>query len=296
VLAARGQIVRKETLSSTVWGSKEALDESVSRTVYRLRVARHAAGGPEVVETVYNSGFRVTVPVRESKAKESYSLIAITRAQRPHAISALMSAREFMARRSPNDIEAAVGAAQLAIQFDPGFAAAWTLLAEIRIFQATRCLRPPREAGWIAQEAAHRALDIDANAFPALAIRGWALQAALETAQDLARRFATTDNAQGIASIVCAVNGLLGEATACGWKAMELAPHTPARHVPLAHAPAYLALGDREKAIALLKEASERGMPQFAWTRDDPRLDSLHGDPVVEQLWSTIWTGPKLAA
>jgi len=31
-------------------------------------------------------------------------------------------------------------------------------------------------------------------------------------------------------------------------------------------------------------------MPQFAWTRDDPRLAALKGDPVVERLWSSAWS------
>jgi tetratricopeptide (TPR) repeat protein len=376
-----------------VWGNTDLSDESISRTVYRLRAALHASGGPEVVETVYNSGFRVTVPIRESMAEESSALSAMTYSTRPHAISALMSAREFVARRTPKDIEAAASAAQLAIKMDSTFSAAWAMLAEVRVFQATRSLRPPREAGWLAKEAAQRAMDTDPYSTSALAIRGWvrvmidrdcaagltdldraidqepdywvsnllrgwALQAtgrneeavammrralelnavghsvnailalfmlfagrttdALASALDLSKRFPTIDSAQGIAAIVASVNGLHEEAVAFGWKAMELAPHTPAMHVPLAYAlafagrhdeaykvlgvieasklplpsagmaPAYLALGERSKAIALLKDASERGIPQFAWTRDDPRLTALHGDPEVEFLWSRI--------
>lgn len=393
LLAAHGQIVRKEALWANVWGNTDLSDESISRTVYRLRAALHASGGPEVVETVYNSGFRVTVPIRESMADESTALSAMTQSARPHAISALMSAREFVARRTPDDVEAAASAAQLAINLDSTFSAAWAMLAEVRVFQATRSLRPPREAGWLAKEAAQRSMDTDPDSTAALAIRGWVrvmidrdcatgladldraidqdpdywvnnllrgwgLQAvgrteeavammrralelnavghsvnailalfllfagrnaeALESALDLSKRFPTIDNAQGIAAIVASVNGLHDEAIAFGWKAMELAPHTPAMHVPLAYAlafsgrheeahkvlreieasklplpsagmaSAYLALGDRNKAIALLKDACERGIPQFAWTRDDPRLTALHGDPEAERLWSRI--------
>jgi hypothetical protein len=61
-------------------------------------------------------------------------------------------------------------------------------------------------------------------------------------------------------------------------------------------APVYLALGERDRAIALLQDASERGIPQFASTRDDPRLASLHGDPVVEAVWSRIWTRQLMTA
>lgn len=394
LLAARGQIVRKEDLMVKVWGTNETSDESISRTVYRLRVAMQSSGGPEVVETVYNSGFRVTVPIREATMKESSSLNSLTHSLRPNAIAALISAREFLARQSVEDIEAAANAVRLAISLDPSFSAAWATLAEIRIFQAIRSLRPPREAGWLAKEAAQTALNIDPQSASAMSIlgwvrvlidqdcerglddldraiaidpdywvanmlRGWALQAAgrneesvqmmrralelnsvshavnsilalylmlagkhtegLEVAIELAKRFPTVDNSQGIASMLASVNGMHDEAVAFGWKAMELAPHTPLMHTPLAYAlafagrhdesrnvlaaieesnlpqptasiaPVYLALGERDKAIALLQDAGERGVPQFAWTRDDPRLASLRGDPAVERIWARIW-------
>lgn len=401
LLAARGQVVRKDELVAKVWGINEASDESISRTVYRLRVAMQSSGGAEVVETVYNSGFRITVPIRVSSLDESSSLNALTQSLRPNAVAALISAREFIARRSADDIEAAANAARFAINVDPSFSAAWSTLAEIRVFQATRSLRPPREAGWLGKEAAQSALDIDPESASALAIRGWirvmidhdnergiedldrsvandpdfwvgnllrgwAMQAAgrhseavtmmrkaldlnsvghsvnsilalylmfageldeaLKVALDLAKRFPTIDNAQANACILSSVHGLHEEAVAFGWRAMDLSPNTPIMHAPLAYAlanagrheeargvlraveesklpepsaataPVYLALGERDKAIEKLMDACERGIPQFAWTRDDPRMAALRGDPVVEKIWSQIWPENLVAA
>jgi DNA-binding winged helix-turn-helix (wHTH) protein/Flp pilus assembly protein TadD len=401
LLAARGQVVRKDELVAKVWGINEASDESISRTVYRLRVAMQSSGGAEVVETVYNSGFRITVPIRVSSMDESSSLNALTQSLRPNAVAALISAREFIARRSADDIEAAANAARFAISVDPSFSAAWSTLAEIRVFQATRSLRPPREAGWLGKEAAQAALDIDPESASALAIRGWirvmidhdcergiedldrsiandpdfwvgnllrgwAMQAAgrhseavymmrraldlnsvghsvnsilalylmfagemdeaLQVALDLAKRFPTIDNAQANACILSSIHGLHEEAVAFGWRAMDLSPNTPIMHTPLAYALAfagrhdesrgvlraieesklpeptastaavYLALGERDKAIEKLMDASERGIPQFAWTRDDPRFAALKGDPVVERIWSGVWQEKLVAA
>lgn len=401
LLAARGQIVRKSELAVKIWRVDQASDESISRTVYRLRTAMQSSGGPEVVETVYNSGFRITVPIRASSLNESASIQTITHSQHPNAIATLISAREFIARRSADDLEAAAHAARFAISVDPTFAAAWSTLAEIRVFQATRSLRPPREAGWLGKEAVQSALHIDPESASALAIRGWirvmidhdhaggmedldrsiandrnlwmgnllrgwAMQAAgrhadavhmmrraldlnpvghsvnsilalylmfagqtdeaLQTALDLAKRFPTIDNAQANACILSSVHGLHEEAIAYGGRALNLSPNTPIMHTPLAYAlafagrhdearsvlrtveesrlpepsaataPVYLALGERDKAIEKLTDACERGIPQFSWTRDDPRLASLKGDPAVEKLWSHIWPDHLIAA
>jgi len=390
LVSLRGKVVGKDELVAKVWGGNETSDESISRTVYRLRIAMQGSGGPEVVETVYNAGFRISAPVRVGSMEASPTLNAITQSGRPGAVCALLSAREFLARRTAQDVDAAAQAARKAISLDPGFAAAWSMLAEIRVFQAQRLLRPPREAGWLALQAAHGALASDPHAAPALAVRGWtrvlvehagnsgladldwalglddecalvhrlrgaALQAlgqnesavammrralelnpvcpsanatlayylllaakadeALVEARALARRFATIDSAQAIASVVCSVHGLHPEALAYGRRARELAPDTPAMHAALGSALAhagqkaqardvlsaiedarlpqpsaccaaiYLALNEREHAVALLLDAYERGLAQFACARDDPRYHALRGDPVLEPLW-----------
>jgi Flp pilus assembly protein TadD len=141
----------------------------------------------------------------------------------------------------------------------------------------------------------------------------------LRVAVDLAQQFPTIDDAQANACSVHSAHGLHKEAIDYGWKAHALSPRTPSLHTPLAYAMAaaghydearnllqaiensgfpepsadtaavYLALGERERAIAKLVDACERGVPQFSWTRSDPRLASLKGDPTVEQLWSSAW-------
>ncbi len=398
LLSARGQVVRKEALISAVWAGQDASDESVSRTVYRLRVVMQKSGGPDVIETVYNMGFRVRVPVRVSRVEHSTALGTMRLSHRPRAVTALMSAREFLARRSAADIETAAQATRIAITLDPHFSAAWATLAEIRIFQAIRCLRPPREAGWLARQAADTALESDPDSAAATACRGWVIamveqdvarglkdldraveldpeywgsyvwrawalqaarrpgeaismilratelnplghgihallaqfqllagetQAAQASARELAQRFGTIDSAQSIACEVMGSTGLFDEAIGFGLKAAALeAP--PALLAPLAYAyaasgqaalarkylqdieaaplptpsaslaPVYLALGDAATAEAQLLDAWERGVPQLAWSRDDPRLADLHSRSSLRPVWASI--APPLPA
>ena len=84
-----------------------------------------------------------------------------------------MSTREFLARQSVEDIEAAANAVRLAISLDPSSSAAWSTLAEIRVIQARFSLRPLREAGWLAKEAAQTAFSFYLHSASALAILGW---------------------------------------------------------------------------------------------------------------------------
>ena len=392
LLGARGQVVRKEDLIGVVWAGQDASDESVSRTVYRLRVVMQKSGGPDVIETVYNMGFRLRVPVRVSRIEHATALGTMRLSHRPRAVTALMSAREFLARQSAADIELAAQATRIAITLDPHFSAAWATLAEIRICQAIRSLRPPREAGWLARQAADTALESDPDSAAATACRGWViamveqdvprglkdldraieldpeywgsfvwrawvlqaarrsgdavlmiqratelnplghgihallaqfqwlagdLDAAQASARELADRFATLDSAQAIACEVLGGCGRLDEAIGFGQRAAALqAP--PALLAPLAYAyaasgqeslarqclqaienaplptpsaalaPVYLALGDAATAEARLLDAWERGIPQLAWCRDDPRLGEVRNRPTLRPLWASI--------
>ena len=55
---AHGQIVRKEDLMVKVWGTNETSDESISRTVYRLRVAMQSSGGPAFAGPPFFASFQ----------------------------------------------------------------------------------------------------------------------------------------------------------------------------------------------------------------------------------------------
>jgi hypothetical protein len=49
-------------------------------------------------------------------------------------------------------------------------------------------------------------------------------------------------------------------------------------------------------AIQRILDAGERGLPQFAWTQDDPRLAALRHEPPVQAAWRKLWPDQPLAA
>jgi DNA-binding winged helix-turn-helix (wHTH) protein/Flp pilus assembly protein TadD len=173
LLEARGRTLSKDDLIRGVWAGADVSDASIFRSVYKLRLAMGRAGGPELVATVYGTGFRIAAPIEVVQTVRSSTVAAITRTAESAAVHALISARELYGRRAPGDLDAAARAVQHALHLDPEYAAAWAMLAEIRAMQVARCLVEPREAARLARVAVHHALLIDPDCAPALAIRGW---------------------------------------------------------------------------------------------------------------------------
>jgi DNA-binding winged helix-turn-helix (wHTH) protein/Tfp pilus assembly protein PilF len=132
-------------------------------------------------------------------------------------------------------------------------------------------------------------------------------EAAWQAAKESVARFPAADTIQLAASQIASSLGLHDEAIEAGRCAMQLAPDTPALHTALASAlafagrreealslvraiersgmplpaarlaPAWLALGDRDRARAVLELSREQGEPQFAYALYDPRLAELRG-------------------
>jgi tetratricopeptide (TPR) repeat protein len=148
-------------------------------------------------------------------------------------------------------------------------------------------------------------------------------EAALIEARAAVDRFPEVEISHMMLSIVASGIGLHEEAEAAGRRAMELAPDTPLVHTALAcalarggrtaeathlvetieahgiaaHCPwlatAYLALGQRNRAIDVLARAREVGSPQFVYAFVDPRLAELVGDPVFERLRPVVSTSTR---
>ena len=176
LLRSAGKTVSKDDVVRDVWRGGVASDESISRAVYRLRLAMQAAGGPPVVTTVYNGGFRISAVIHERLREPGSSVAELMLSRQAHRVlPMIISGREFAARLSPQDISNALRAANAAALADPGYVPAWVAIAEFHVLQAIRSALAPRLAGQLALAAAHHALELNADCGPALAIRGWVL-------------------------------------------------------------------------------------------------------------------------
>jgi DNA-binding winged helix-turn-helix (wHTH) protein len=170
---AEGRVVTRDELAASVWPGVDVSDDSIARAVSRLRRALQAAGGEDVVETLYGEGFRVGVPVQRVRPGDLSTAQGVAQSHEPAAIEALLTARELAARRGPADLEAAVACVTRALDLDPDFVSAWSALAEVRAQQVGRNLVPGIVGGPWVIAAAERALALNPRCAPALALRGW---------------------------------------------------------------------------------------------------------------------------
>jgi len=173
LVQAEGRVVSRDEVAACVWPGVEVSDDSIARAVSRLRRALLAAGGKDVVETLYGQGFRLTVPIQRLRPGHLATAQGVAQSHEPAAIEALLTARELAARRGPADLEAAVACVTRALDLDPTFVSAWSTLAELRAQQVGRNLLPGNVGGPWVIAAAERALRLDPACAPALALRGW---------------------------------------------------------------------------------------------------------------------------
>lgn len=173
LIDADGRTVTKEEILDDVWRGRLVTEDSISQAVRRLRSALGAQGGHGIIQTVYGRGFRLAVSVRPHALEPAPVHGAFEPSKDLEATASLAAAWEQAARRSPRELDAALEAARLALQRDPGYLAAWCGLATFHVLRAARMVVAPREAGSAALLAAQRALELHESCAPALALRGW---------------------------------------------------------------------------------------------------------------------------
>jgi len=378
LLEADGRVVSKNDIAEHVWRGRAVSDESIAQSFRRIRAALAASPSIKIVQTIYGAGARIGVPIH--RQIDAGSSAPNRGSRRIDAEALLTSAREVSATRTPASLAVAIEATRRALDVDPDFIAAWCALAEFELIGLIRSISEPRHAARRAADAANRALILDRECVPAMAIRGfiaatvegnvaagrddleralridsgywvarglhaWVLlvdarpleavaevrtalelnpfaswfcgmypqyllfagerEAAIAAGREAIRRFPAIDHGYFATSQIASALDLHAEAIATGRKAMELSPETPQLHTSLACAlaragkrtealalmraieranfplpaiwlvPAWLALGERKRALAMLALARDQGAPQYVYARYDPRMAQL---------------------
>jgi len=173
LLARRGAPVSRHEYAQAAWRGGDASDESIARSIYLLRRALGCSDRAEVLETIHGFGYRISAEIREVRPDTPSTAAKTVQGVSAAAFETFQLGRELLARRTPNDLEAAVRAFGRAAEIDTSYAAPWAAMADCRINQAMRWYLAPKAAAELALEALARALAIDAGAADALAARGW---------------------------------------------------------------------------------------------------------------------------
>jgi DNA-binding winged helix-turn-helix (wHTH) protein len=194
LLARDGRPVTRDEYVAAAWPRGIASDDSIARSIYLLRRALAGHSGTDILATVYGIGYRITAPVLAAAPCNTMVETPPTRDNRLRraALETARVARELIGRRRPQDLDAAIGALQSALEIDPTYADASIEIAECRIEQAVRGHIAPRMAAGLASVAAERALGLDPRAAGAFAARGW-LRGAI--VHDIAAGLADIDKA-----------------------------------------------------------------------------------------------------
>jgi DNA-binding winged helix-turn-helix (wHTH) protein len=185
LLEAQGRFLSRDDVVRAGWSGGPVSDDSVSRCVYLMRRALAHPDGLGIVETAYGRGFRIAVPMRRVDGPRTGSSIArLAQLRHPSAFETWVVARELAARRTPQDLVAALQVLEDGLDAEPGYVPSWSLLGFLRIVQANSGWSDPADGARHAIDAARRALALDPEAADALAVRGFVRIAVLGADED----------------------------------------------------------------------------------------------------------------
>ena len=124
LLQRRPAVVSKEEFASAVWAGLAMSDESLARSISRLR--RTLTGFGLTIESVYGTGYRLD---GEAPAPAPSRLVGATHAQ-PATVDAYLHARQLAAQRTPAAVGRAIELLRALIEREPGYTPARVALAE----------------------------------------------------------------------------------------------------------------------------------------------------------------------
>lgn len=173
LLTLRGGIASHELIEDKVWPRQVVSYASMARCIYSLRLLL-GHRGKALIETVPKRGYRLAVEIRQpaqGKPKARERSIETETLAYSHYLAGLQHAN----RGGLEDLSHAVDRFQAAARVDPGYAMAYSAIADVRMYQILKGYLSPSKGLRLGLEAASRALELDPLLVPALSIRGWFL-------------------------------------------------------------------------------------------------------------------------
>ena len=170
-------IGRALDVSSILQGSVRKSGDKVRITVQLVR----AADGTQVWSEAYDRQLTDVFAIQDEIAATVVGQLKITllgglprtRTEDSRAFSLFLQAREIGRQNSPTAYEQSIALYQQALELDPGYAAAWVGLANIYCYRMSMGPQPASVGVPLARNALERALAIDPDNAPALALFGW---------------------------------------------------------------------------------------------------------------------------
>lgn len=128
LLQRRPAVVSKEDFAVAAWAGQAMSDESLARSISRLR--RTLAGHGLSIESVYGTGYRLDGDTPTAPPPAAPTRLAGATHAQPATVDAYLHARQLAAQRTPAAVGRAIELLRALIEREPGYTPASVALAE----------------------------------------------------------------------------------------------------------------------------------------------------------------------
>jgi DNA-binding winged helix-turn-helix (wHTH) protein len=168
----RGTLVTREALIDSIWPDAEVEANNLSQVVKQLRRSLgERPGENRYIETVHGRGYRFVANLRVSAGTWGGDSTDARPTHDAQAYEHYRQALRLIQRPTAENCARAVELLQAALTRDAQFARAWAWLADAQLFAVNLGHSPP-EALALAEEHAHRALQLDSGIAQAHTVLG----------------------------------------------------------------------------------------------------------------------------
>jgi len=172
LVQSRGEVVKHEAIYQYLWPRQTIGYPSLARCVYSLRKAL-APEADELIRTIPKRGYRLAVPVQSVAENGPNCAIKSMVATHPLAHAHFQAGLASASNPGAESLDRALHWFEASVRSDPGFSAAHTALAEVRLYQSIRGFIHPRDALRMGLDSCNLALKSGEPMVQARGLRAW---------------------------------------------------------------------------------------------------------------------------